>query len=525
MDNHSPHPVENKNSSLLSVKFLLLALSIATINFLTMPRMLSGGDPAVVRYEAVTLLNTGSIAIPPNVANFGDKGQFFSLNQSTGRWYSKYGLLNTLLYTVPICAQKILTGTIDYNAPDLVLFFNAFNILCALAAAAFLYKFTSLYTQSFLVKALFIFSAFYCTFWWNHLRFQAFEAFQTVFLIGATYHFIRACNELATEPPQGGGKSLKCHLFLAALLLGLLWLSKALYILVAPLFALLLVIFEWPHLHVNGKFSSARAWARLRGCVIWFGLPLLVCLVALLAINAFKFGSSFDNGYTQWKREHDLFSGNLFTGVTGFLFDPQFSIFLTFPVLLVALAGFPSFFRKHWKDAVVIYSLAILLLLANAKFFNWRGLWSYGPRYMLPVLGMMSLPFVLVLQRMVENYRNPRSLLAALTLAVVLGYSALLQWNANSVSFNGYFLIKEKIIDAAHDEQLDAYFGSTPFGIIYGDLIAHKHGKPLWFRDRFAQVTHDPQALARLDQYIAAASASNYYLFPDPAPAAAPRVN
>ena len=518
MDNDPPHPVENKNSPLLSVKFLLLALSIVVINFITMPRTMSGSDASVVRFEALILLNTGSIAIPPSVANSSDKGQYFYLNESTGKWYSKYGFLNTILFAPPVGIDMILRGGLGLKFVNLELVFNIFNILCALVAAAYLYKFASLYVESFLAKAVFILSAFYCTFWWNHMRIQSFEAFQPVFLIAATYHFVHACNELAAEPPRDREKNLRRHLFLAGLILGLLWLSKALYILVAPLFAVLLVAFEWPHLHEDGKFSPARAWARLRVCVVWFGLPLLVCFIALLSINAFKFGSPFDNGYTQWKREHDLFSGNLFSGITGFLFDPQFSIFLNFPVLLVALAGLPSFFRNHRKDALVIYSLAILLLLANAKFLNWRGLWSYGPRYMLPVLGMMSLPFVLVLGRMVENYKNPRSLLAALAVAVVLGYSALLQWNVNSVSFNGYFSIKEKFIDPVGDEQLDTYFGSTPFGIIYGDLIAHKHGKPLWFRDRFAEVTHDPKALARLDQYIAIASTSNYYLFPDPAP-------
>ena len=511
-------PVENKNSSLLSAKFLLLAFLVLTIDFLTMPRTLSGSDASVVRLEAQTLLNTGSIAIPPATANYGDKGQYFHLNESTGKWYSKYGFLNTALFAIPLAIGKVLRVGLGLKFINLELLFNIFNITCALVTAACLYKFASLYAESFLVKSVFIFSVFYCTFWWNHMRIQSFEAFQPVILIAATYHFILACHEITAGPPGDRGKNLRYRLFLAGLLLGLLWLSKALYLLVAPLFTVLLVIFQWPHFLVDGKFNPARAWERLRPVVIWFGLPLLLCFIALLAINDFKFGSPFDTGYTQWKKEHHLFSGNLLSSLTGFLFDPQFSIFLDFPVLLVALAGFPAFFRKHRKDAVVIYSLAVLLLLMNSKFVNWRGLWSYGPRYMLPVLAMMSLPFLLVLVRMVENYRNPRSLLTLLAIAGLLGYSALLQWNVNSVGFNAYFQIKETFIDQIGDEQLDTYFSSTPFGIICGDLLAHKHGKPLWFRERIAQITHDPATLARLDQYIAVCSASNYYLFPDPAP-------
>ena len=508
--------MENKNCSLLSKDFLLIALLVTSINIFSMPRMQNGGDAQVVRYEAMTLINEGTIVIPARIAaTFGDQGQYFFYNHSSDKWYSKYGILNTLMYVPALYAEKLLTGRLEFKSNDRVLTLDCMNIVCALATTAYLFMLAGLYTDSLFIKAAYILSAFYCTFWWNHMRIQAFEAYQPFFLIGAVWHFIRAFHALPGEDASAREKIIAWNLFFSGLLLGLLWLSKALYVLVAFLFVALIVCFEWNNLRREGGFAAGRVWKRARVYFIWFGIPLLFFFAVLLVVNTVKFGSPFDNGYTQWKKEQNLFSGDLLSGVLGFLFDPQFSIFLTFPVLVVALFGLPEFFRKYRRDAIVIYSLGTLLLLANAKFVNWRGLWSYGPRYMLPVLGMMSLPFVLVLGRIAGNFRKPAHLSAALAILVVLGYSTGLQMNVNALPFNAYFQIKEKAIDPLGDETLNRYFATRPFGVICGDILAYKHGRPLWFRERVAQLSAgNPQALARLDMYLNGCSGSNCFLFP-----------
>ena len=510
----SPSPGKKKNP-LLSRDFLFIALLVTLINYLSMPREQVPGDSGAARCEAIALLKTGSLAVPEDmVKDYGAQGQWFFKNETTGCWYSKYGILNTLAYVPVLYAEKLYRGHLEFESfPGRVLFLNWFNILCALATAAYLCKFACLYTDMLFIKAFYILTVFYCTFWWDHLRIQAFEAYQPLLLIGACYHFIRACNAIAD--PAGREKIPGRDLFCSGLLLGFLWLSKASYILIAPLFAVLLVAFEWKSIRQDGKFLASRLIWCARAYGFYFGIPLVACFAALLAVNACKFGSPFNNGYNQWVVTQDLWTGSIVSGVMGFLFDPKFSIFITFPVLVIALFGLPEFVRDHRKDTIVIYSVAILLLLLNSKFLNWRGVWSYGPRYMLPVLGMMSLPVIPVIARIIHDIKKPWAVCAALVIILGLGYSARLQMNVNAITFYSYFYIREKIIDKINDDQLNHYFNTRHFGLIAGDVLAYKHGRPLWFRDRLAFLVNNSRVSANIDSFLAKCDRSNYYFFSD----------
>lgn len=494
-------PTGKPHDALCSRGFLLVAVLVALISTLSMPAEMVPGDSGAARCETVSLLNTGSLAVPEQVANIPgvQQGQYFYKNGD--RWYSKYGILNSLVYLPPLLVEKLWRGHLDYEAsfPGRVLLLNLLNIAFTLATAAYLYKFASLYTPSLLVKTVFILAGFYSTFWWDHLRIQAFEAYQPMLLIGACYHFIRALR----EDGEVSGK----HFFGTGLLLGLLWLSKASYILIAPLLATLFVFLEWK----KGGIDQAR----LRRCGVFFGLPTFVCFCILLAVNALKFGSPFNNGYNQWTREQHMWTGNIFEGIAGFLFDPQFSIFITYPVLIIALFGLWKFIRRHGPDALAIYSVALLLLLVNSKFLNWRGLWSYGPRYMLPALAMMSLPAIGVFEIVISNIKKPWAVCAALAIVLVLGYSTWLQTNVNALKFYTCLFVKEKLSDPIKDPELDHYFNTRHFGLISADILASKHGKPLWFRDRIELLINNKPLSAKIDTLVASTTRSNYYFFPD----------
>ncbi len=500
--------MQSPHRFLSSQSFLFVAIIVTAINLLSMPGTQGGGDAMYVRYEAITLINHGTIAIPPQVGSTGDQGQFFYYNASKKRWYSKYGILNTLMFLPALYAEKLLTGELHANSGTRVLTLNCMNLVLALAMTAYLFKFTGFYAKSLLIRIAWILSVFYCTFWWNYLRYPSFEAYQPFLLIGSTYHLIRALDASAGGNEPSAGKEIASDLFLSGLLLGLLFLSKALYVIVAALFPALIVILEWNRLH---RFSK-----RLGIHILWLCAPLFVCFCVLLGANYYKFGSPLNTGYTQWQREHHLFSGDIFEGLAGFLFDPQFSIFLTFPVLIAALFGLPEFFRKHRPHAIVIYSLATLLILANAKFLNWRGQWAYGPRYMLPALGMMSLPFLFVIERLVTGIRKPAQIPASLAVVAMLGFSVKLQLNTNAVPFYALHAIHDMAIDPLHDAELEHYFAVTPMGMINGDLLEYKRNHPTWLTLKAAQDSgKDREALKRLSMYFRDYTVSNYYFFPD----------
>jgi len=73
--------------------------------------------------------------------------------------------------------------------------------------------------------------------------------------------------------------------------------------------------------------------------------------------------------------------------------------------------------------------------------------------------------------------------------------------------------LSEGCINKLYDPTLDAYF-KQPFGVINGDLLAYKHGKPLWWRTQVA--TRHPAAIEHLDQTLNFVLKSNLMFFPDP---------
>jgi len=67
---------------------------------------------------------------------------------------------------------------------------NIFNCVLTLILALLLYKITSLYISSTVIKILFVLSVLYCAFTWNYLRAQSYEVVHLVLFSGFYYYFI-----------------------------------------------------------------------------------------------------------------------------------------------------------------------------------------------------------------------------------------------------------------------------------------------------------------------------------------------
>jgi hypothetical protein len=83
-------------------------------------------------------------------------------------------------------------------------------------------------------------------------------------------------------------------------------------------------------------------------------------------------------------------------GIAGLLFSPGRGIIWYCPAAIVAILGF----RKAWKtkplEALLIAALFVGFLGLHSAFLNWHGGWSWGPRFLLPVLpGVMALTSLL----------------------------------------------------------------------------------------------------------------------------------
>ena len=228
-----------------------------------------------------------------------------------------------------------------------------------------------------------------------------------------------------------------------------------------------------------------------------------------------QFGSPFESGYGQWQeRGKPIFSGHVLTGLADFLFHPQCSIFLYFPVLPLALFGYRKFWRAHRLDALLSRASAVILLLLYSKMSEWRGGWGYGPRYMVPVLPLLGIPFVYTLEFLSEHWRQWWGAACSAAVALILLYSLRLQLDANALPFFAFFRL-QGLFAQLHDPEIDRYFTDHSYGAVNADLLAWKNGRP-WRVLELAAPMLNAESLVQVKQAVRFFTKSNYYFWPDP---------
>jgi len=220
-----------------------VALVILLAGVVTMPARYYRGDAAVVRLATVRLINEGRIDLPPAQARaIGERGQYFFENTETGRWYSKYGILNTLLYVPPLLLERAVCGELSYDESSRVrvLALNLYYALVSALIAIYLWRLAARYTTRPVLLWFYVLSCIYGTFCCHYLRTTSFEAFQLLFFLGFVHHLLAFRDRVlsAGSADARAGRAL----LVATLWLGALCLCKLLFVLLLPVlvvFALL----------------------------------------------------------------------------------------------------------------------------------------------------------------------------------------------------------------------------------------------------------------------------------------------
>ncbi|NOZ06179.1 MAG: hypothetical protein GXP41_07505 [Chloroflexi bacterium] len=207
---------------------------------------------------------------------------------------------------------------------------------------------------------------------------------------------------------------------LSGLLFGLAVSSRVANLALAPGFIAYIVFIE----HQNRKPGS-RTYRQVAG----FVLALLPVLLLLGEYNFVRFGSPFDNGYAS----PEGFTAFLPTSLYGFLFSPGKSIFVYSPVLLLSLFGLPLFWRRFRAETLLIGWIAATYLCVYGLWFMWWGGWSWGPRFLVPLIPFLMLP----LAGLVDTI-SWRSRLTQLSVALLVLASVGVQLAGVLVDFNQY---------------------------------------------------------------------------------------
>ena len=235
----------------------------------------------------------------------------------------------------------------------------------------------------------------------------------------------------------------KLYLFGSGLAWGIAFLTRSVNLITLPIY--LLGLF-WVLDAVTGSADMSLA-HRLRAAfwrnwrpVVSFLIPVVASGLVALWWNWTRYGSIFDTGYVAT----EAFNGDLLTGLFGLSIGPARGFIWYNPVLLLAIPGAVVFWRSHRRVLLLTVLLTAVYFVVYAKWYMWHGGYSWGPRFLVPVVPFVSLVAgagwdMLVVKR---RWSWPGVLLAALLtawsvavqlLGLAVPFSLVQDWLAGNV--------------------------------------------------------------------------------------------
>ncbi len=252
---------------------------------------------------------------------------------------------------------------------------------------------------------------------WPHSRPFYSEALATLLAVLAFWALLRAMR----------GRAL-AWCVLAGLAAGAAALARNDSVFIYPALAVLLL---WP----------LRAAERNRGRGPWpawlaFALPVAFCGAWQLGLNWARFGHPLASAYAD-QTEGIQFTTPLLAGLYGLLLSPGKGMFFFSPALVLGLLGWGALARRHPGRQALVWALAAAILVplvVHAKWQNWPGGWTWGPRHIFGIHAFLAVPAA---AWVLENGRHRAGRIAILVLLVVgIGVQLL----GSLVNFNEFHL-------------------------------------------------------------------------------------
>lgn len=480
-----------------------LLVAVVCINFLAMPKNFYRGDPIAVQEDVRTLLTHGNFAVDPQVAaQFGENGQYFVKNESTGGIHSKYGFANLVMFIPPLLVEYVLHGELPFiSSPSRTFWLDMYYVFLSAILASLLYAITARYSESRGRRVLFVLASFYGTFWWNYLRGQTFEMFQLLFFLSFALSFYRW-----RDTEEAGAPSTRAYLAAWAWV-AVLSHTRIVYVLLGPV----LFLETWRVLAKKAAAGDALV-AALKKSVA----PGVAVLALLGLVNFLKFGSPFLTGYHVWKPEIHGLNGDYADSLYGLLFSAHWSVFIHFPMLIMALWGMGEFYKKHRDDAIFTGLTALTFYLVIGKLSSWRGEACYGPRYFLFVLPLLAMPALLAWKNWGETFKAGWESKALVVLSVLMmSYSAWLQHWVNRYDFIHFYGLRDPL-NARQHLGVGIWFQTRHYGRVNWDLyrvVEDGDWNRLDFWEELAKIV-PPEFIAQYKAHVTQAmGTSNYYWF------------
>ncbi len=152
-------------------------------------------------------------------------------------------------------------------------------------------------------------------------------------------------------------------------------------------------------------FARTRSWIFRSAFLLGGG----IFAAALLAYNWHCFGGPLTFSYS--KLGYGQFAEGSRQGILGIAFpdpialmnllvSPSRGLFFIMPVLILFFPGYLAWKNRRFGfEGWVVGAMVVSYVLINAGFYGWHGGWTFGPRYLTPMLPFMALPVSLAFDR------------------------------------------------------------------------------------------------------------------------------
>ncbi len=218
--------------------------------------------------------------------------------------------------------------------------------------------------------------------------------------------------------------------------------TNAVYVCLVPLFVVVLVIAR-----------RRLAWRQAARDLGLLTVPIAAVGVVLAGYNYVRFGSVWNAGRS-FLPGQEGFTSPLWWGAAGMLVSPARGLVWYSPPVWLALWGWRRFHRTHAALSWTLLATIVMHLVAFGMWWEWWGGYSWGPRYLLPIVPCLILVALPVFQTACASARSIGVTLARAGVGALLAAGIVVQVAGVVVDFNLY----ETELDAQFPAPTDSAF-------------------------------------------------------------------
>jgi hypothetical protein len=119
--------------------------------------------------------------------------------------------------------------------------------------------------------------------------------------------------------------------------------------------------------------------------------PVAVAAAGYVWISGLKFGAIGNLGYAPPTTQFTGLPAPIFEGLAGLLISPARGLLVFFPLSVLAVPGLWRLNKRHPGAASLFAGFLGVALLVYGSFVSWWGGWCWGPRYLAPLLPIVTL--------------------------------------------------------------------------------------------------------------------------------------